>query len=37
MNAYELLLLTLGTVMVGGVCGWIVVCLVRLRREEGKE
>ena len=34
MSAYELALLALGTLMVGGVFGWIVACLVRLRRED---
>ena len=34
MNALELALLTLGTLMVVGVFGWIVACLVRLRKEE---
>lgn len=32
---YELALLILGAFMVGGVFGWIGVCLVRLRREDG--
>ncbi len=35
MTPPELALLVLGAVMVLGVFGWIVVCLVRCRREDG--
>lgn len=37
MEWYELALLAIGTLMVGGVVGWIVVSLVRLGREDGEE
>ena len=34
MEWYEFALLIIGTFMASGVVGWIVTCLVRLRREK---